>query len=686
MSAHASAETLTSCLGLGHSPVLWALTYALATDPSLLQRHYASHEENFFQMCEKELSKVNTFYTEKLAEAQRHFMALRAELEMVQEVQEEKEPSSLWRSRHVLQRSFSHRAQRKTICDLKLALSELYLSLILLQNYQSLNFLGFHKITKKYDKLFRTFRGAEWKMLFVDASPFYTAKKNNQLIQEVESLFTNQLEGGDRQKAMKRLRVPPLGAAQSAPIWTTFRVGIYCGLIIALVVLMSLIVFHGSSDLLVWPLLKLYRGGFLIIEFIFLLGINNYGWRKAGVNHILIFELDPRNNLSYQHFFELAGVLGVAWCISVLNCLYSAWLPFPLQMNPLAFYSFMILLLINPTKTFYYKSRVWLLKLMCKVFTAPFHKVGFADFWLADQLNSLVSVFADIWVLACFYMFDVNWQNHQGMSHPPTDVGCIGSTSGVISLIQCIPPWIRFAQCLRRCRDSGNTFPHLVNAGKYSTVFIMVTFAALYSSEKERSHVTIGVKVYFYLWVVAACVSTIFTITWDLKMDWGLLDRNIQENKFLRDETVYPKKAYYYCAIAGDILLRIFWAVNMFFAQDKSSDVAELITSVLAPLEVLRRFIWNFFRLENEHLNNCGQFRAVRDISIAPLQMDNQTALEQMMDQEDEEMLGKPGSMLEKQMKNSQMSNDDDKGLQIKQAHCCRKVKVGVWTSTACPL
>ena len=33
------------------------------------------------------------------------------------------------------------------------------------------------------------------------------------------------------------------------------------------------------------------------------------------------------------------------------------------------------------------------------------------------------------------------------------------------------------------------------------------------------------------------------------------------------------------------------------------------------------RFVWNFFRLENEHLNNCGQFRVVRDISIAPVDM-----------------------------------------------------------------
>lgn len=52
-------------------------------------------------------------------------------------------------------------------------------------------------------------------------------------------------------------------------------------------------------------------------------------------------------------------------------------------------------------------------------------------------------------------------------------------------------------------------------------------------------------------------------------------------------------------------------------------------------MEVFRRFVWNFFRLENEHLNNCGEFRAVRDISVAPLNADDQTLLEQMMDQED---------------------------------------------------
>ncbi|KAJ1146113.1 hypothetical protein NDU88_012395 [Pleurodeles waltl] len=602
-------------------------------EPSILQRQFASFEETFFQTCEKELTKVNNFYAEKLAEAQRRLTTLETELELVSEAPQE-DAIGLGKQKRLLRRNSSNRAQHKTMCDLKLAFSELYLSLVLLENYQNLNYMGFHKITKKHDKLFGVYRGSEWTAAHVDTSPFHTSKKNDQLIQDVESLVTAQLEGGDRQKAMKRLRVPPLGAAQSVPVWTTFRVGVYSGMIVAFTVLIVFTVLHQSKDHIIWPLLRLYRGGFLIIESLFLLGINNYGWRKAGVNHILIFELDPRNHLSFQHLFELSGVLGVAWCVSVLSCLYGDCLPVPLQLNPLAFYLLMVFLLINPTKTFYYKSRMWLLNLMCKVFTAPFHKVGFPDFWLADQLNSLTPVFVDTWMLSCFYFQDVNWQNPKGLFQPPAGTGSVGSrSSGVIGLIQCIPPWLRFAQCLRRYHDSGSRFPHLANAAKYATVFIMVALAILCSGDKDASG---GASVCFYLWVGAACASTVVTTTWDLRMDWGLLDRSCHENRFLREETVYPKKVYYYFAILGDVLLRITWVINIFLSQDRHSAAVELTTCTFTALEVFRRFIWNFFRLENEHLNNCGQFRAVRDISIAPLHIDNQTALEQIMDQEDE--------------------------------------------------
>lgn len=49
------------------------------------------------------------------------------------------------------------------------------------------------------------------------------------------------------------------------------------------------------------------------------------------------------------------------------------------------------------------------------MFTAPFHKVGFADFWLADQLNSLVVILMDLEYMICFYSFEVQWTDSDGL-------------------------------------------------------------------------------------------------------------------------------------------------------------------------------------------------------------------------------------------------------------------------------
>ncbi|XP_066537787.1 xenotropic and polytropic retrovirus receptor 1 homolog [Hoplias malabaricus] len=619
------------------------------TDEDTVKRYYAKFEEKFFQTCEKELAKINTFYSEKLAEAQRRFATLQNELQSSLDAQRESSRGSgLRRRRAVFHLSQQERCKHRNIKDLQLAFSEFYLSLILLQNYQNLNFTGFRKILKKHDKIFETARGADWRVAHVEVAPFYTCKKITQLISETEALVTTELEGGDRQKAMKRLRVPPLGAAQPAPAWTTFRVGLFFGVFIVLLItisitgVVSLVNWNKlnvtQTSLKVWPLVRIYRGGFLLIEFLFLLGINTYGWRQAGVNHVLIFELNPRNNLSHQHLFEIAGFLGVLWCISIMSCLFSESLMIPVQASPLALYGFFLLFLINPFKTFYYKSRFWLLKLLFRVVTAPFHRVEFADFWLADQLNSLAVLLMDLEYLVCFYSVDLDWTSYKELKWKNTENNpqsiCNTYSYGVRAVIQCLPAWFRFVQCLRRYRDTKRAFPHLVNAGKYSTTFFVVTFRALYKTHKANQPAE--ADIFFYLLIAFSVINSCYTLIWDLKMDWGLFDRNAGENTLLREEIVYPQKAYYYCAILEDIILRFAWTIPLSLdAVVPYSHLPDILATILAPLEVFRRFVWNFFRLENEHLNNCGEFRAVRDISVAPLNADDQTLLEQMMDQED---------------------------------------------------
>ena len=47
---------------------------------------------------------------------------------------------------------------------------------------------------------------------------------------------------------------------------------------------------------------------------------------------------------------------------------------------------------------------------------------------------------------------------------------------GVRLFLACWPALIRFLQCIRRYYDSRKAFPHLYNAGKYSTTFFKVSF------------------------------------------------------------------------------------------------------------------------------------------------------------------------------------------------------------------
>ena len=102
-----------------------------------------------------------------------------------------------------------------------------------------MNFLCFCNFSYKYLKkyfvqLLSVDTGAKWRVEFVETSHFYTSKDIDKLIQDTEATVTNGLEGGDRQRAMKRLRVPPLGEHQSP--WTTFKVGLFSGSFIVLFV------------------------------------------------------------------------------------------------------------------------------------------------------------------------------------------------------------------------------------------------------------------------------------------------------------------------------------------------------------------------------------------------------------------------------------------------------------------
>nr|GEZ23264.1 SPX domain, EXS [Tanacetum cinerariifolium] len=63
-----------------------------------------------------------------------------------------------------------------------------------------------------------------------------------------------------------------------------------------------------------------------------------------------------------------------------------------------------------------------------------------------------------------------------------------------------------------------------------------------------------------------------------------------------------------------NVILRLAWMQTVLDFQEAPSLHRNAVIAIVASLEIIRRGMWNFFRLENEHLNNVGKFRAVKDV------------------------------------------------------------------------
>jgi len=601
-------------------------------DAEVVDRWEAKFKEQWFHFCEKEMKKITQFYVEKKSEALRKFNSLKGELS-------NSESTMIERDQHNI-----YTGERKNEKELKLAFSEFYLSLIIIQDYQKFNMMGFQKIMKKFDKNLSCDNGANWLTTKFSDSELNNAEETEKLIVKVEKLFTNELEKGNRKKAMIRLKVPPFGIQKTD--WTSLLVGFSggCFFVLLVALLSSGVVMHSvrtipdraeqaeivngtnidrgkyRSD---WQIVtRLYRGPLLVILMVFLLGVNVRGWGMAGVNHKLIFELDPRNHSSHLQIMETAAWLAVMWACSLLLFIFADYISLPAFYSPLCLMIAYLVFFFNPTKTIKYDARRWMITRILRMSLAPLPYVVFADFWVADQFNSLAPALSDLHYFICFYTTPGSTLGNSWDLAVNSNV-CTEGTDWVRPILVSLPAFFRFAQCLRRYRDTRAKFPHLVNAGKYSTTLLTNFISYL--------HKSLEIQAFFFVWCCSKTVSTFYTIFWDLKMDFGFFSKEDGDNKYLREELVYSSTSVYYLAIVEDVVLRFLWMVGV--TLKKVTGVPpEAVNCVLQIFEVFRRFVWNFFRLENEHLNNCGHFRVVRDISIAPVDMKDQEEILTMMD------------------------------------------------------
>ncbi|KAK4479860.1 hypothetical protein RD792_015403 [Penstemon davidsonii] len=483
------------------------------------------------------------------------------------------------------------------------AFIELYKGLGYIKTYRNLNMLAFVKILKKFDKVTNK-QVLPIYLRVVESSYFDSSDKALKLADEVEELFLKNFAQDDKRKAMKYLK--PTHREESHSV--TFFIGLFTGCFFALFIGYTIMahttgMYKSKSDTMymetVYPVLSMFS---LVFLHFFLYGCNIFMWRKTRINYSFIFELSPTKELKYRDVFlictaSMAAVVGVLFLH--LSLMAKGYSYSQVQSIPGLLLLVSIVVLVCPFNIIYKSSRFRLLSVFRNIILAPLYKVLMLDFFMGDQLCSQVPALRSLEYIACYYITG---------SYKTQDYNyCMRTTyyRDLAYAVSFLPYYWRAMQCARRWFDEGHK-NHLANLGKY--VSAMLAAGAKVAYEKDKN---VG---WLCLVVIVSSGATVYQLYWDFVKDWGLLQFN-SKNPWLRDELMLKQKSIYFFSMGLNLVLRLAWLQTVFHYNFEKVDY-RVTMLFLAALEVVRRGQWNFYRLENEHLNNAGKFRAVKTVPL----------------------------------------------------------------------
>lgn len=541
---------------------------------------------------------------------------------------------------------------------LKKAVVEYYRGLEALNNYRILNLTGFRKAVKKYEKITQVPAQAAYMKERVEPSAFASGAMVNSMLKEMEELFAARFERGDKKKAITHLRV---GATQKSHHFSTFRTGMWLGSSIPATIIGFIACLRHSTatSLPSWNIILFIYSIFLIpMLLVLLVGLNLVVWARERINYVFIFELNVRSRLDHREYFELPAFLLCA----LAYCFMASFIQFgPPLIWPLVWLALVVIVLLNPIPNILRgRSRWWLIKSVARLGISGLWTVEFTDFWLGDQFCSLIYSLSNFYFVGCFYsQYFPYAPSHVNMSSPqqntsmaivprffsspqmfslvPRDkflssaydpaVQDAWATCGAEShwvpyfVLAMLPFLVRFVQSVRRYRDSKLP-SHLINAGKYGMGMVYYFCYYIWRRDGETDG---GAS--FILWCLSAVIYALYGCAWDFAMDWSICKPRAKY-PLLRRELVYTSQIpLYYVAAVTNFLIRFLWVFYI-----PSWPYFNIRSFISGLLEMLRRVVWNFYRLENEHLGNMDQYRITREVPL-PYSFDNP----QHEDDDDEE-------------------------------------------------
>lgn len=364
-----------------------------------------------------------------------------------------------------------------------------------------------------------------------------------------------------------------------------------------------------------------YRGLFYFVFWMWCWGVSLGVWQSTRINYLYMLELDPRSSQESTDMYEVAARHTIV--IISLFLLHFKMMSNSIGLDDSFFkhpgyvtFALVLYCLWHVVRSCFQKQQRENWRIVFHTATPCCRNVTFMMNFAGDVLTSMTKPMVDLTYVVC-YTFTGMWKNHGLERHNVCHENYLYNNFTRLLLVT--PYFIRFCQQVRRFVDEDWNLRvwksrNIANALKYASGLVVQLFA-IYSAIAKRPFDNIGDTV----WIFSLIVATLYFFYWDLFQDWSMFSGNGCE---LRHNRMYTRPCVYYLAAAVDFTLRFFWIStllpNIGFIEDNPITVYRLgwVSSLAPGLEIIRRTMWSFIRLENEHLNNTAGYRRVTSIPL----------------------------------------------------------------------
>lgn len=450
---------------------------------------------------------------------------------------------------------------------LELVLKELYKEVNLIKHYMEINIKAEDKIIKKFKKYssiclkHSTIHDLiKIKFLKHSLKVMKSDSTQSRLISEIETVFSCYF--GQKYSLNSTKILKEYIEKKHLNYFQFYYFGIFTGILITILFVIYLICYNYDIDMdddrefkQIFPI---FRSIIVISFYLWILCINTYFWNNNKINYKKVFKFNNHYSpLSAQ--MKRAALLTTIVFLMILmyliiRCNISSRILFfiyilPLNFTPLICWVCLIVYLLLPFRNYFnYEGRCYLFKVLKE--GGIFLKTDFEHIWVYDQLTSLSGFFRDIIYACCYYTTyiyiyytfnpesnsilennaslnnDLNDVNNKKYTYEINHIRSKCHISFLFIFLSMLPYYIRALQCIKICILNKSFMPQGLNTIKYILSILSSFISYLFSQNQS----------YLKTWLFWATISSVYSFMWDIKMDWGFLEKKIVNNKNNRDK------------------------------------------------------------------------------------------------------------------------------------------------------